>query len=346
MPPGPERDGRYGPLLSELIGLQELSLPLVSNPSRNEIRQAIYSLSDPESVSYMTFATILAMQRAPACNYLALLASDACIFPACIKLLRKYCHVERQSLFDHAYGLLCFQTIVLSIQIAILLQTEQLDSFLATITNQPHGSSICSLLCDRVLQAEIDAGFGPQRRQTTWLLGWYEDEIAGRKCTSCLQQIGGFTINDTKFLVEQTWPDQRQCWIHFIDIGSRYALCSTEAEDTLMPAFLENGPDYSKSWKVAGMRSTLGAQDSNHIVQAFLTKLQDRPKIHILFSSMLLSYAYENLERPDTHKSISCVFLAILDRSWAEVIRVQELNAEQFGDLLNHIANLLRTMTG
>ncbi|CAE6510098.1 unnamed protein product, partial [Rhizoctonia solani] len=205
MPPDSERDRRYGPPFSELTDLQELNLPQASNPSRDEIRQAIYSLSDTENASYMTFATILAMGRAPACNHLALLASDACIFPACIKLLRKYCHVERQGLFDHTYGLLCFQTIVLSTRIAILLQTEQLDSFLATITNQRHGSSIFSLLCDRVLQAEIDAAFGPQRRGTMWLLGWYGNEIAGQKRTCCLENIGGFTISDAKFLVEQTW---------------------------------------------------------------------------------------------------------------------------------------------
>ncbi|CAE6480117.1 unnamed protein product [Rhizoctonia solani] len=319
-----EPDKRYGPLLDDLINLQKHSWPQVPNPSRNEIRQAIYSLSDPESVTYMTFATILAMERTPACNHLALLASDACIFPACIKLLRKYCHVERKGLFDHAYGLLCFQTIVLSTQVAILLQTEQLDSVLTTMANQPPDSSVFPLLCGRILQAEMNARFGPRRRGTTWLLGWYDDELVGRQWKSCLKQTGGFTIHDAKFLVEQTWSaradfltvatvaekryygwgsflhlvctilsynygiesnrmgeapvpqtfDQRQCWIHFVDIGIRYALFSSEAEDALMPAFLENTPNYSKPWKVAGTRSTLGALDSNRITQAFLTKLQ------------------------------------------------------------------------
>ncbi|CAE7100202.1 unnamed protein product [Rhizoctonia solani] len=185
MPPDSKPEMHYGPRLSELIGLQELSLPQVSNPSRNEIRQAIYSLSDTQSVSYMNFATILAMERTPASSHLELLASDACIFPACIKILRKHCHVERQGLFDHIYGLLCFQTMVLSVQVAILLQTGRLGSFLASIRNQPHDSSIALLLCERVLQATTDASFGAKRRGTEWLLGWYDDEIAGRQWTSC-----------------------------------------------------------------------------------------------------------------------------------------------------------------
>ncbi|KAG8751103.1 hypothetical protein FRC11_009721, partial [Ceratobasidium sp. 423] len=69
----------------------------------------------------------------------------------------------------------------------------------------PQGSSIFPLLHDRVLQAEMEASFGAERQKTTWLLGWYDYKIAGRSWTSCLRQIGGFTIDDAKFLVEQIW---------------------------------------------------------------------------------------------------------------------------------------------
>ncbi|CAE6422024.1 unnamed protein product [Rhizoctonia solani] len=243
----------------------------------------------------------------------------------------------------------------------------------------------------------MDAGFGSERRGTTWLLGWYDDEIAGRLWTSCLRQIGGFTINDAKFLVEQSWSartdflsvamagerqrhlygwgsflhvvwrilgnnygigsghvgragpqtsDQRQCWVRFADISARYALCSSEAEDSLMPAFLANCPSFSQPWSVAGTGSAIGASDSNRIVQAFSTKLQSRPKLHISFSSMLLGYACKNLKAPDISSPLSRVFQSILERSWVEVARIQELNSEQFNDLLYHTVNLLSALMG
>ncbi|CAE6452092.1 unnamed protein product [Rhizoctonia solani] len=176
--------------------------------------------------------------------------------------------------------------------------------------------------------------------------------------------------------------DQRQCWVHFADISAHYALCSSEAEDSLMPAFLANCPSFSQPWSVAGTGSAIGAlcsseaedslmpaflancpsfsqpwsvagtgsaigaSDSNRIVQAFSTKLQSRPKLHILFSSMLLGYACKNLKAPDISSPLSRVFQSILEHSWVEVAWIQELNSEQFNDLLYHTVNLLLALMG
>ncbi|KAG8684962.1 hypothetical protein FRC11_011356, partial [Ceratobasidium sp. 423] len=222
---------------------------------------------------------------------------------------------------------------------------------------------------------EMEAGFGAQRRGTTWLLGWYDDEIAGRSRISCLRQIGGFTINDAKLLVEQTWSARADFllvamaagrrlygWgslMHVIwrILGNNYGIGSsrmglvgpgpqTEAEDKLMPAVLANCPDFSKPWTVTRSGSSLGTLDSAHIAQAFLTKLQSRPKLHISFSSMLFSYTCTNLKHPDISNPISQVFHGILERSWAEVVRIQELNSEQIDDLLYHITKVLSNLTG
>ncbi|CAE7181172.1 unnamed protein product [Rhizoctonia solani] len=61
---------------------------------------------------------------------------------------------------------------------------------------------------------------------------------------------------------------------------------------------------------------------------------------------MLLSYTCENLGGPDTGNTTSQIIWSILERSWMEVTRVQELNPEQFGDLLHHVILLLKTITG
>lgn len=196
-------ESEVGMRLDEYLCSKAFDLSERAPPSRDEIRQAIHSLADYKYVSCTTFETILAMEHTSASIHLKLLLSDIGVFPSCVKLLRVHCHVKRRGLLDDAYGFLCLQVIALSIQVAVLAQTNQLQSFLSTISQQPPTQSIYPKLRSHVRQLERQAMFGPNKRSINWLLGWHQDETTGQLV--CLPQMGGCTIIEAKFLVERMW---------------------------------------------------------------------------------------------------------------------------------------------
>lgn len=92
----PATGNKYGLKLDEFLRLERFDLSRRVPPSREETQHAIYSLADPQQVTYETFETILSMEWSPNCDNLDLLLSDVGVFPACVELLQLYCQTERR----------------------------------------------------------------------------------------------------------------------------------------------------------------------------------------------------------------------------------------------------------
>lgn len=95
------------------------------------------------------------------------------------------------------------QVIALSIEVGILSQTGKLEAFIADVSRLPNQHSIASTLIlylrpmtDTALSGRPDTGM-------RFLLGW--KVRASDRMFIPLDQIGGFTILDAKFLVEKLW---------------------------------------------------------------------------------------------------------------------------------------------
>jgi hypothetical protein len=135
-------------------------------------------------------------------------------------------------------------------------------------------------------------------------------------------------------------PDQQECWIHFVDIGHRYASCSGENEDQMVPLLLAQCPNFARPWLVLEPRTALDALDSNQIVLAFLRKLKSLPASNITFVSMLFGYACANFNKVDFENSISQIFQASFEQSWIEVSRAREVDVE-WKNMIHHVRNVL-----
>lgn len=121
----------------------------------------------------------------------------------------------RIKLFDYAYGFLCLQVMALSVMVAILSQTSELEPFLLTLSKQPTEEPLMALhACVRAVEKK--AFYPPEDRGHIWILGWYKDETGE---FGCLPQMGGFTIHDATYLISKLWNVRSQ----FLDICRRAA---------------------------------------------------------------------------------------------------------------------------
>ncbi|CAE6500070.1 unnamed protein product [Rhizoctonia solani] len=192
----------FGPKLQEyLISCRESPFS-GHTPSTDEIQRAIAALVDPPTVSYKTFETILALERAPLCAHISFLLTGAHILPSCIRLLKWHCN-DHIHLFDHAYGYLCFQVMNLSIEIAKLAQVNKLQEFLQRGGARDKFISKELAVHMRKWKAKEFAPPGLFLNPATKLLGWRTDTSSG--LVTALSRIGGFTIRDVEFLLMRIW---------------------------------------------------------------------------------------------------------------------------------------------
>ncbi|KAF8599193.1 hypothetical protein BDV93DRAFT_511898 [Ceratobasidium sp. AG-I] len=170
MTSGGGKTAQYGLTVKEFL-VSPRPPTMISSLSKAELVVAIKALAEPENVSPSTLETILLMKRSPLCTHLPLLLSEPGVIPSCIGLLRGYTQQH--------------EIIALSIEIGILAQTGKLNLFVAEVSCLPEA-----------LRGREESGMG-------FLLGWELREVDGRRI--CLPQLGGITIDDAKFLIEQLW---------------------------------------------------------------------------------------------------------------------------------------------
>ncbi|CAE6396831.1 unnamed protein product [Rhizoctonia solani] len=229
-----ESKNHYGPVLDkylETYGLQLQKAGSHSNPgspSREDIRQAILQLSEPEKVTYLTFETILSLENTELCSNLDLLLSDSAkaSLPACFRLASAYC--QRGSLiFDHAYGFLCVKVIALFVQVGLLSRSGYINRLVELVALRHAQHSIFSAFTTTVYSLmvslmEDQLDYGPSARHE--LFGWDKGSASGAE--TCLPEIGGCTADQIQLLLAQLW----NCRAGFLSCGSR-------GEETLFPGF-------------------------------------------------------------------------------------------------------------
>ncbi|CAE6458472.1 unnamed protein product [Rhizoctonia solani] len=220
-----ESTSPYGPTLDEYLDLQNLQLHKPNShssaglPSREEIRQAILHLSEPEKVTYLTFEIILSLEKKPVCSNLDLLLSESAkaSLPACFRLVSAYCKGGRL-IFGHAYGFLCVKVISLFVQFAMLSRTgyrNGLDEMLASDRGEQsiflEFTTTTYAMMVGLMEDQLDSG--PSARHD--LFGWQDSSLDGGKI--CLSEIGGCTAGQIQFLLRQLWDSRAE----FVSCGAR-----------------------------------------------------------------------------------------------------------------------------
>ncbi|KAH7325202.1 hypothetical protein B0J17DRAFT_682634 [Rhizoctonia solani] len=200
----------FGPRLDEYLILRRKRASWGRTPSKDEIRQAIASLAEPQSVSYTTFEIILALERTPLYTHLSLLLTGAHVLPSCIWLLKQHCN-DQIRLFDYAYGYLCFQVMNLSIEVAKLAQVNSLPKFVQSVDRSSRGTRDKIIAEDlavyvRKWESREFVPHGELLLPATKLLGWHINSSTG--LATALSRIGGFTILDAVFLMVEIWKDR------------------------------------------------------------------------------------------------------------------------------------------
>ncbi|KAH7337264.1 hypothetical protein B0J17DRAFT_459045 [Rhizoctonia solani] len=198
---------RYGPNLDEYLRSKLFETNHHELPSRQDVRQAIQSLYDPQKVSCTTLETILALEYVPVSNLelLRLKPMAACermgvhrsVIRACIDLMLAYCKDEKGALLDHVLGFLCLRVIALFVHYGILGQTSQLDPILDLVSSlTPSQSSIFPAL-SKYTWCSIGETITSKDEIThdeIWVIKWYQDQTTGK--TRGLSWVGGCTPGD------------------------------------------------------------------------------------------------------------------------------------------------------
>lgn len=103
-------------------------------------------------------------------------------------------------------------------------------------------------------------------------------------------------------------------------------------------------PGFARPWRTLEPKTALNDLDSKQIVEAFSKKLQSHPGTHIAFVAMLLGYICANFGESDFDKGIAQALQANSRRLWIEVLKVHQLNLEQWGDLTTHVGSIFSVL--
>ncbi|KAG8705355.1 hypothetical protein FRC11_009100, partial [Ceratobasidium sp. 423] len=116
---------------------------------------------------------------------------------------------ENAVLFDYAYGYLCLQVISLAVNVAKLALVDELwiveqGTFQAT---QQWDPPVIINSYSRKWEAHEFCNGEEYLRPATKLLGWHTDPKT--RLDTCLPNIGGCTIEDVDFIINQLWIDRK-----------------------------------------------------------------------------------------------------------------------------------------
>ncbi|CAE6509237.1 unnamed protein product [Rhizoctonia solani] len=187
---------KYGIKLK--VYLLERDLPQIPHQTRVasdvQIREAFnrFRIQDPPDITFETLEIILSMEKNPHCRQLTLLISET---------MRE----KGTKLLAYSYGYLSLHVITLAIQVVKVLLAQRMGFMLDETERLSPNDSIRPVLSHHVRAAE-DQLLLPNT--SIWYLPWGLVPELGHK--ACLTLIGGFTLPDALFLVEQLWISRKE----------------------------------------------------------------------------------------------------------------------------------------
>ncbi|KAG8763333.1 hypothetical protein FRC11_004674 [Ceratobasidium sp. 423] len=176
--------------------------------SDDQVRDAFnrFRFYNYPDITYETLEIILSMERNPQCWQLNLLISETMLFvPKCIGSLRAHCSEKGTKLLADSYGYLSLHVITLAIQVVKVLLAQRMGLVFDETKMLSPNSSIRSIMAAHSRAAE-DLWFLPGT--SIWRLGWKFVPALGHKAT--LSLVGGFTLPDALFLIEQLWISRKE----------------------------------------------------------------------------------------------------------------------------------------
>ncbi|CAE6406741.1 unnamed protein product [Rhizoctonia solani] len=189
--------------LARNITKSSYSLNHIKNIVIPQLEEAIELSDDICSIFLEVLCLVYYPNELNALNNTTLLSS-------CIRTLRKFVAENQNSrnfkLFSHETGFLCFQTIVLLVQIGILAHTNNLDRFrlmFHPLVSQPEEMLISLAELGIVLMERSE--HEPNARRS--FLGPFISQTGQR---TFLKSVGGFTDSDAEFLLKLLWQDRKR----------------------------------------------------------------------------------------------------------------------------------------
>ncbi|CAE6458748.1 unnamed protein product [Rhizoctonia solani] len=360
------KSARYGPTLDRYLDKESLQLQKSTPhsgpafPSREEIRQAILQLSEPEKVTYLTFETILSLENTEVCNNLDLLLSDSAraSLPACLRLVSAYCQ-DGRLIFDQAYGFLCVKVIALFVQVAMLSRSGYINGLVELLTLGHAERSIFSAFTTTMYSMMVDLmdnhlDSGPNARHD--IFGWQN----GAKM--CLPEIGGLTTGQIQLLLGQLWdsragfvscgargravlfpgfggflcwiwsgiaqqyglPGERQnptpAWTQLVDLSIRLTLYCDNQEADLVSFVLLACPGYARNEHILNRLNS--SSDAHDAKQiATMTPIKIRSHKDLPLRVVTTLFCFA-CPSVDYQENISDIFGAKIERLWFELDRV------------------------
>ncbi|KAG8788750.1 hypothetical protein FRC12_014240 [Ceratobasidium sp. 428] len=177
-------------------------------PSIQQIKSAISTLNnDPRSATLDVLEDIMMLRYRPECFDIL----TGPVIPSCIAVLERFENHGR--ILNHKIAVVALQLLSFSIALGVLLRNNYHDKFIESLRSERESGYLPSLRCDismhvithMSIMMEDYAKRGTQEKSrglgaTHGLLGWTLD---GQY--TCLEELGGFTKHDTRFLLHYLW---------------------------------------------------------------------------------------------------------------------------------------------
>jgi hypothetical protein len=140
--------------------------------------------------------------------------------------------------------------------------------------------------------------------------------------------------------------DDDRIWVHFMDIATRYSLCSNESEDRRLAVMLQSCPEAAKR---AFMDKTsshpINSLDATLIVLEASNKLKIRTDESMFPSLNAFLYACDHISIENAEKLGGAMFDAYFDKMWFEICRRKEPTKDHYHRLFYSCTTLVHAYT-
>ncbi|KAG9123903.1 hypothetical protein FRC07_013570 [Ceratobasidium sp. 392] len=186
----------WGPLLKDYLTEPSIGESFAVKATSHQIAEALDVLKSG-SPPLTAFEVLLSLPNQPR-QLRRLLDTD--LVPTCIKLLEQYC--KANALFDYAYGLLCFRTLALTLEISV---AECLDPVILDTLHElgPKSShkALAKLIALCIMEAVLCVDDTWESCYGIQSLNWYRRN-GERPGWACLPASGGVSLQDVISLME------------------------------------------------------------------------------------------------------------------------------------------------
>ncbi|KAF8598098.1 hypothetical protein BDV93DRAFT_610042, partial [Ceratobasidium sp. AG-I] len=329
-----------GPPISDhvlaAIHLIQSNNPALPAPTCESFRIILRLLLDPGRLSMLNQTTLLS---------------------SCMLLLREHLKDTGEPMFCYEYGYLCFEVMVLTIQIGMIcrLNAGGFDTFLVNAKKCPPREMPGFIALNTALQIQICAQH-PLNKGMSWVLQTSTTPLGGM---TYLPAVGGFTDVDVEYLLKEMWESRKQLsyigskvptagWSFVIQIigehlaeedlrkkknetllwgflGTlchRYALvCSEDETDyiTTIPRLSNSiSTDDGEEHYVRGMEDE---QDARTVVESYIKRMTPKPGVEpfsMHFSATLVDFVFQQ-EVSTLGETLVPLITVGYERIWAEL---------------------------